>query len=84
MRQPKPARFPRTMPWYRSRVIVSTLVAMGAAALQQSGLAHDIAPDRLAQWTDWILLLASLAGGGVAIHSRIDQDTAPRITGGKR
>lgn len=80
----KPHRFPRSMPWWRSRVIVSTLVAMAAAILQQSGLVHDIAPDRLAQWTDWALLVGSLVSGGVAIHSRIDQETAPKITGGKR
>lgn len=80
----KPYRYPRSMPWWRSRVIVGSLVAMVAAILRQTGLVHAIAPEAVTQWTDWILLLTSLVGGGVAVHGRIDQDTAPKITGGKR
>lgn len=83
-RTSKPARYRRSMPWWRSRIIVGSLVAMVAAILRQTGLAHSIAPDDVAQWTDWILLLTSLAGGGVAVHGRIDQETTPKITVGKK
>lgn len=84
MKTDKPARFPRTMPWWRSRIIVGSLVAMGAAILRQTGLVHAIASEDITQWTDWILLLTSLIGGGLAVHGRIDQETTPTITAGKK
>lgn len=80
----KPARYPRTMPWWRSRVIVGSLVSASAVVLARSGLTHDIAPDDLAAWTDLVLTILSLLGAGLAVHSRIDQDTAPRIIGRER
>lgn len=79
----KPHRFPRTMPWWRSRVIVASLISAGATVLKASGIIHDIAPDTIAAWTDLAMIIVGIAGAGVAIHSRVDQETAPKITGRK-
>ncbi len=76
----KPNRFPRTMPWYRSRVIMSGLAVLIAAGLKQSGVPQEA----IGQWTDWALLVIVTLAGGTAIHSRVAQDTAPKITGRDR
>lgn len=84
MTSSKPHRYARTMPWWRSRIIVGSLVSAGAAILSRTGLVHDIAPHDLAAWTDLALTLLSVLGAGVAVHSRIDQETTPKITGRHR
>lgn len=80
----KPHRFPRNMPWWHSRVIVGSLIAAGAAALKQTGWVQDIGPEAIAKWTDFAMLAITVISAGVAVHGRIDQETAPTITLGKK
>lgn len=80
----KSARYPRTMPWWRSRIIIGSLISAGAVVLERTGLVHDIAPNEMAAWTDLALTVLTVLGAAWAVHSRIDQETAPKIIGRNR
>lgn len=76
------AKHPPTLPWYRSKIIVGTLVALASLLAQKLGLAA-LAPADQRDIVDIVLTLTGAAGGGTALVSRLAQKHAPKITGGK-
>jgi hypothetical protein len=71
---------PRELPWYRSKIIVGSLVALVCLVANKLGIANLAAADQV-QLVDLILTIVGGLGGGTALVSRVTQKHAPQITG---
>lgn len=70
---------PRSLPWYKSKVIVGALLSITTKVLVASGAISDLSPTDQEQLAEIIVLVVGGIGDALAIGSRVTQKTAPRI-----
>lgn len=72
-----------TLPWYKSSVIIGALISAIAKLLVITGVVGEFTDADVEALTNLIILAVGAVGDIIAIVSRINQQTAPTITGGK-
>jgi hypothetical protein len=60
-------------PWYQSRAIWGSAVAIGASLLKLSG--HELPSELQGQAVDLILNAVTLIGGAIALYGRVKAST---------